>query len=288
MKKLFGSINLTWKKIILFAIIAGVYTALMAIIPITKDTSFRDIAIMFEWWILFGIIIICNSKTPVDSALKCFVFFLISQPLVYLIQVPFSSLGWKIFMYYKYWFYWTIACLPMGFIGYYINKKNYLSIVILLPMFIELILLGVGYINNTIESFPHHLLSAISCFAIILVVTLCLFDKLRYKLITLGLCLITIILVYVFGFYKSGLKYETYRQLDSNEYVLVGDVYVTYFAGTDEGEVDVIKYEDGYNLKLTGYKGAKYIFTIGDENDNEYNFEYYFDKENNTVQLDKK
>ena len=48
MKKLFGGINLTWKKLIIFAIITGVYTALMALIPFTKDTSFRDIAIMLE------------------------------------------------------------------------------------------------------------------------------------------------------------------------------------------------------------------------------------------------
>ncbi len=123
MKKLFGGINLTWKKLIIFAIITGVYTALMALIPFTKDTSFRDIAIMLEWWIFFGIIIISNSKKPIDSALKCFIFFLISQPLVYLIQVPFSSMGWKLFSYYRYCFYWTLACLPMGFIGYYINKK---------------------------------------------------------------------------------------------------------------------------------------------------------------------
>ena len=85
MKKLFGGIDLNWKKTILFAVIAGVYSAIMAIIPITKETSFRDIAINFEWWILFGIIIICNSKSPKDSSLKCFVFFLISQPLIYLI-----------------------------------------------------------------------------------------------------------------------------------------------------------------------------------------------------------
>lgn len=35
-----------------------------------------------------------NSKDPLDSALKTFVFFLISQPLVYLVQVSFSEMGW--------------------------------------------------------------------------------------------------------------------------------------------------------------------------------------------------
>ena len=101
MKKLFGGINLTWKKLILFAVITAVYTAIMAILPFTQDTSFRDIAIFFEWWILFGIIIIANSKSPLDSALKCFVFFLRSQPLIYLLQVPFSWQGWGLFGYYK-------------------------------------------------------------------------------------------------------------------------------------------------------------------------------------------
>ncbi len=125
MKKLFGGINLTWKKLIVFAIISALYTAIMAIIPNTRDTSFRDIAIQFEWWILFGIIIICNSKNYLDSALKCFIFFLISQPLIYLIQVPFSSMGWKLFKYYRYWFIWTLFTIPMGFIGYYIKKRIY-------------------------------------------------------------------------------------------------------------------------------------------------------------------
>ena len=78
MKKLFGGINLTWKKLIVFSILIAIYVAVMMVIPITKDTSFRDIGTTFEWWILFGVLIIVNSKSPVDSMLKCFVFFLIS------------------------------------------------------------------------------------------------------------------------------------------------------------------------------------------------------------------
>ena len=60
LKKIFGGINLTWKRLIIFAIIAGIYTAIMAILPITDNTSFKDITINFEVWILFGIIIIMN------------------------------------------------------------------------------------------------------------------------------------------------------------------------------------------------------------------------------------
>lgn len=86
MKKIFGGINLTWPKVIIMAIVLGIYTAIMAMLPIVNDTSFSDLTVTFEVWILFGIFIIMNSKSPKDSAFKCFVFFLISQPLVYLIQ----------------------------------------------------------------------------------------------------------------------------------------------------------------------------------------------------------
>lgn len=74
-KKLFRETNLTWSKIIIFAIFAGVYTGIMALLPFTKNTSFADISISPERWILFGIFIILNSKSPLDSGLKCFVFF---------------------------------------------------------------------------------------------------------------------------------------------------------------------------------------------------------------------
>ena len=86
MKKIFGGINLTWPKLVIMAIIMGVYTAIMAMLPITSDTSFSDLAVTFEVWILFGVFIIMNSKSPIDSALKCLVFFVISQPLIYLVQ----------------------------------------------------------------------------------------------------------------------------------------------------------------------------------------------------------
>ena len=111
-------------------------TAVIAIIPIFHNTSFITITVTFEVWILFGIIIIMNSKSNLDSALKCFVFFLISQPLVYLIQVPFSWQGWNLFGYYKFWFIWTLLCFPMGFTGYWMKKDKWWGYLILLPMIV--------------------------------------------------------------------------------------------------------------------------------------------------------
>ena len=74
-KMLFGGIRLTWPKAIIAVIPAGVFTAAMVIIPGLQYTSFHAITVTFEVWILFGILIIMNSSSNLDSALKCFVFF---------------------------------------------------------------------------------------------------------------------------------------------------------------------------------------------------------------------
>lgn len=47
-KRLFGEFNLTWLNLIIFSVIAGGYTAIMATIPTTRNTSFRDITSIFE------------------------------------------------------------------------------------------------------------------------------------------------------------------------------------------------------------------------------------------------
>ena len=176
MKKLFGGINLTWKKLVVFSIFVGIYTAVMAMLPIAKDTSFNDLTVTFEVWIFFGIFIIMNSKSPKDSALKCFIFFLISQPLVYLVQdiIKQSNL---FNTYYRFWFLWTIACLPMGFIGYYMKKDKWWGLLILIPM---LLLTGeecAGYLSKTMFSFPRHLLTTIFCMSALIIYPLAIFNN---------------------------------------------------------------------------------------------------------------
>lgn len=289
MKKLFGGINLTWKKLIIFAILAGVYTAVMTLLPFTKDTSFRDIAVYLEWWILFGIIIICNSKSPLDSALKCFVFFLISQPLVYLIQVPFNDLGFGLFMYYKYWFLWTLACLPMGFIGYYIKKKNIISMIILLPMLLLIAFMGLGYYSSVVSNFPHHLLSLIACILMIIVIVCSLFDKTKYKVILL---LLVTLCVAGYIILKGGINtpvYETYRTLDNYDIKFEGKIYISSYGENTKGRVAVVtSTDDVHSIKISGRTNEKYNFTIKDESNNEYKFEYYYDKDEKSVILKRK
>jgi len=70
MKKNFGGINLTWPKLIVMAIVVGIYTGLMAMLPIVRDTSFIDLTVTFEVWIFFGIFIIMNSKSAKDCLIN--------------------------------------------------------------------------------------------------------------------------------------------------------------------------------------------------------------------------
>ena len=280
MKKIFGGIDLTWKKLIIFAIITAVYTAIMAIIPITKDTSFRDIAATLEWWILFGVIIISNSKSPLDSALKCFIFFLISQPLIYLLQVPFSWQGWHLFSYYKYWFIWTLFTIPMGYIGYYIKKDNILSVIILLPMLLLLAIIGIGFFDSAISNFPHHLLSGLFCFAAIILIVLGVLNKKKNIIISFSLIIIfTTLYVLItngilFDTYK---KYEVYEDLEEYGITLSNEYYISGFFSTEQGTAEITLQDGKYVLKLTGIKKGTYKFGISKEDDKQKIFEYCFD-----------
>ena len=180
-KKLFGGINLTWPKLIAAAVFAGAFTALMAIIPALHYTSFLAITATFEAWILFGILIIVNSKSNLDAAWKCFVFFLISQPLVYLIQVPFSPLGWGLFGYYKYWFIWTLLCFPMGYIGYYMKKDNWWGYLILLPMILLTALSYQTYFSDFLFSSPRYILVTLFCAAAMIFYPVVIFENRKIR-----------------------------------------------------------------------------------------------------------
>ena len=181
LKKLFGGINLTWPKLIIAAVVAGAFTALMALIPALHYTSFHTITVSFEVWILFGILIIMNSQSNLDSALKCFVFFLISQPLVYLIQVPFSQLGWTLFGYYRTWFIWTLLCFPMGFVGYWMKKGKWWGYLILLPMIALTGFSYLGYFSDFQFAMPRYILVVLFCACAMVLYPAAIFEDKRIK-----------------------------------------------------------------------------------------------------------
>lgn len=251
MRKLFGGINLTWKKLIIFAVICGIYTGVMAMIPATQDTSFRDISISFEWWILFAIIIIMNSKTPLDSALKVFVFFLISQPLVYLVQVPFNPYGFGIFVYYPTWFQWTLLTFPMAFVGHYMKKDKWWGLLILAPMLLFLGSHYLSFLGEAVHFFPNHLLSAVFCAASLIIYPLFIFHDKRIRIAGLILSILILSAASVYGIAdQRSHTYDTSLLVSGGETcgIEYDDSYQVYLEDDSFGEVSI-----GYEEAIESY-----------------------------------
>lgn len=181
--KLFGGLKMSWLRVILFAAATAVVTAVFLLVPVFEGTSFERMGVTFEAWIFFAVIIMSNCGKPLESAFKTFVFFLISQPLIYLLQVPFSSQGWGLFGYYRYWFLWTLATFPMAFVGWYIKKKNWLSLLILAPILFLLTNDYVGGFRDAAKHFPRMLVMAVFCLGQVLIYLYAFTEKLWQKLL---------------------------------------------------------------------------------------------------------
>ena len=286
LRKVFGGLEMSWRNTIVFAIIMGIYTALMAML-VPDGNSFHDIAVTPEWWVLPAIFIIVNCKKPLEAALKTFVFFLISQPLVYLIQVPFNSMGWSLFGYYPYWFKITLAIFPGAYIGWYIKHDKWYSGIILSVMTVLLTFLAIGYIQGFSESFPNHLITVIYCFASIILYIFVIFKDKIPRLITAA---ITIIAIIIFTFTTGTEMFEAYNNTILGSIELEGEPYVSTWSGSGcSGKAEIIKYEGGYNLKMIGCKNHEFYITITDDKNNkEYDFKYYFDNDQNTVIVERR
>jgi len=262
MKKLFGGIDLTWKKIIIGAVVAGVFTALMALIKPLEFTSFSTITVSFEYWILIGIIIIMNSKSNLDSALKCFIFFLISQPLVYLIQVPFNAYGWGIFVYYRYWFLWTLFTLPMGYIGYYMKKGKWWGYVILLPMIYLLMQSYFLYLGDFMFYRPRYLLTVLYCAAMAIGLPIWLFEDKKIQRVGAAIGIVVIVAMTAMRF--ANPRYYHTSVFGNSEEHPFDSTSKAYFTDPSFGDVNIV-YDEGledYLLDVTFKKGGKTTLVI--------------------------
>ena len=248
-RKLFGGLTLSWPVIIIGAVLAGVYTALMAILDVTHNTSFITITATFEVWIFFGILIIMNSKSNKESALKCFVFFLISQPLVYLVQVPFSQMGWGLFQYYGYWFAWTVFCLPMGYIGYFMKKDKWWGYLILFPMIAAVAYSYLAYLSEFQFAYPRYILICLFCIATLIMYPLCIFHSKKIQIVGLCISLFLIGLVTVIDLCNPP-EYSTYIMFNNEENVF-DDTYTVTLEDSRYGTVEINHFteDDAYGIR---------------------------------------
>lgn len=192
-KKYFGEYEMTWAKVLIFAVITAVVTAVLNLIPSLSDTSFQDIAIVIDCWILFAMFIIMNCKTWKEASIKTFVFFLVSQPLIYLIEVPFNSMGWQLFNYYGHWFRLTVLTLPGAAIAFLVKKKNWLSVAVLSVATGYLAMAAVDYFYTLIWRFPHHLISCVFCIVLALFFIFAFLDEKKHR--TAALAVVAVVLI---------------------------------------------------------------------------------------------
>lgn len=273
MKKLFGGINLTWTKLIILAILSGIYTAVVSMVPGLLYTSFHTIAVTFEVWIFFGIFIIMNSKSNKDSALKCFVFFLISQPLVYLVQDVIT--GSNLFRtYYFNWFIWIILCLPMGYIGYYMKKDRWWGYIILLPMILMDAEMYGAYLSDFMFSYPKYILITIFCAATLIIYPLYIFNNKKIKITGLIISIILIVGLTIIDILNPPI-YKT-QIMASNEEHQLDNTYKAYLTDSKYGNIEIIydsnleeymleasfKKEGKTNLIIESPTGEKQEYTV--------------------------
>ena len=268
---MYGGLNMSWPAVILFAVGTAVLTSAFLIFPIFKDTSFNRMGVFFEAWIFFAVLIMANCKKPLESALKTFVFFLISQPLIFLLQVPFSSMGWGLFSYYRYWFIWTLATFPMAFVGWFITKRNWLSLIILAPV---LAYLGSVLYESSLQCIRHFPHLALFCLLQIILYLIAFLPDWKQKLAGILCAAITVI---VLAFRTGSIDVNSTLFLPNDP--ALSDAAVVEMEG---GSADEISLEDTGNdcmIHISAKQLGNTDFTIRDgETEYRYTAEIYEDE----------
>lgn len=163
-KKFFREgVEMSWGKLVVFSVVIGVIGGVIALV-VPEKWSLHNIAVCFEAWIVLAMLVITGAKKPVEAGIKVFLFFLITQPLIYLVQVPFNFLGWGIFGYYKRWFIWTLLTLPAGYVCWYIKRGNWLSVAVCAVIATWCGLEGTDHLMRAINDFPYQMGAAILCY----------------------------------------------------------------------------------------------------------------------------
>lgn len=252
-KKYFGEFNMTWVTVILLAVITAVYTALINQVPFLEDTSFRDIAVYPDCWILFAVFIIVNCKKWWEASIKCFVFFLISQPLIYLIEVPFYQYGWEIFRYYDYWFIVTLLTLPGAAIAFLVKKKNWLSVIVLSVATGYLSYACVNYLISATTDFPHHLLSGIFCLILAVFLIFVLLDEKKHRIAALSFVIAVLVVFSAATMLRDG-----------SADIFLGDGTWTFTVEDDS--IAKVEMLEGNHVKVSArHKGDTFIYFKNDD-----------------------
>lgn len=223
MKKLtslFGEKNLSWKFIIIFSVLVGIIVGVMNRVPFLENTSFSDFAVVLELWIILAIFIITNARSRKEAILKTFIFFLISQPLIYFTEAAYESIfsGVNLFertwfyldLYYFHgsrWFVWTLLTIPGSAIAYEIKRDNILGSIVLSVATGFLALSGGSTLLNCIaRTFPNHLIHSLMALFFAYFFIFAILKKKTPRIISLVLTSLALIAGVAYYFYETSIR----------------------------------------------------------------------------------
>lgn len=264
---------MTWLRVIILSVVSAAVVALLNCIPALERTSFVMPAETTEAWIVLAIYIIWNCKGYKDAMCKTFVFFLISQPLIYLIEVPFKALGWGLFNYYPFWAVVTVLTIPGAALCYRVKKGDIWSALILSVANASMILTGLSRINTVLYEFPRMLISLIFCIAVPFLLIFLLLREKKSRIVAVILAVVFIIIglcMYVFFQSDSSTSYPleegTWHVVSVSEpgiKVEVGEESMSVSSHRNGSYVVILGSDDGrtvvYNITVKGGNHAIYV-----------------------------
>ncbi len=190
LEALFLRTKMTWKTVLLLALGCGVAVGLLMVPQALASTSLQQPGISFEFWIFMALLILLNCEKPWEAGVKTFVFFLVSQPLIYLVQVPFSPWHWELFRYYPRWGLITLLTLPGAALGWYVRKEKWYSVLLLAALNVIMCLELPASVRALAEGFPRYLLSTAFIVFELVFFTLLLFKNKKLLALSFALTLV--------------------------------------------------------------------------------------------------
>lgn len=269
--KAFTETKMSWKRVILLSLVCGVIVGALMIPGSLQDTSLQRPGITFEFWIFAALYIILNCEKPVEAGLKTFVFFLISQPIIYLVQVPFASLHWQIFSYYPYWAKITLLTLPGGMIAWFTKKGNVLSAIILSVANLLIMYMLPPVFRSMLNGFPRYLLAVLFMVFEVVFFILLLMKTKKAKVVAIVLA----VLLLAFGIWYDW--YETSADAGEFSTLLDGEAPFSVVSDTGDAEVTV----DGNKLTVNAGYFMGFPIDLVDAEGN--SFTVFFDYNENGV-----
>ncbi len=246
LKKLFFGIEMKWWKVIVLAVVTGAYSGLIMMVNFLDETSFQDIGISYECWILFAVIICFNCKTPLEAAVKTFVYFLISQPLCYLVQWPeYHHFPWY---YYRFWFFMTLLTFPGGYIAWYGKKQTVFGALVLSVATAFLAMVGVDGMIALIRAggFPYHLLTHIFCLLLTLCFIFVIQEGKRERIIISAISLAAVVIFgafMLFGGFNTSVGY--YLENCEDAVCTVADESIVSAEPINDAQIDIKAHKKG-------------------------------------------